>query len=82
MCPPFNDDEHEDEDDDGVGEDDDHPICTQFIERSLYGGQQGGGVKVMQENLQRYLQLVPARRCHHHEHHSDLDDHDRQCDID
>ena len=33
-------------DDDNIDYDD-HPICTQFIERSLDGGKQGGGVKVV-----------------------------------
>ena len=38
-----------------------HPICAQFIERSLDGGKQGGGVEVVEENLQSDLQLVPAK---------------------
>ena len=78
MCPPFNDD---DDDNYNHRDGDDHPICTQFIECSLYSSQQGGGVKVVQENLQSDLQLVPG--CDHgdlgvvvyvNEHdHGDLD---------
>jgi len=69
MCPPFvnDDDNHDDDDDDNHDDDDDDdPICTQFIERSLDGGKQGGGVEVVQENLQSDLQLVPFRLRHSH----------------
>ena len=44
-----------------------HPICAQFIERSLDGGKQGGGVEVVEENLQSDLQLIPDQG-RHHEH--------------
>ena len=42
-----------------------HPICAQFIERSLDGGKQGGGVEVVEENLQSDLQLIPDQGRHH-----------------
>ena len=79
MCPPFvdDDDNHDDDDDDNHDDDDDDdPICTQFIERSLDGRQQGGGVKVVQENLQSDLQLVPESD------HGDLGDVDHNHDDD
>ena len=49
-------------DEDGDKDYDDHPICTQFVEGSLDSREQGGGVKVVQENLQSDLQLVPVKR--------------------
>ena len=42
-----------------------HPICAQFIERSLDGGKQGGGVEVVEENLQSDFQLIPDQGRHH-----------------
>ena len=50
--PPSHDDEA-DHDTDG------HPVGAELVESGLDGGEEGGGVEVVQEDLQCDLQLVP-----------------------
>ena len=59
--PPSHDDEDGHDADGHVADHDtdDHPVGAELVESGLDGGEEGGGVEVVQEDLQRDLQLVP-----------------------